>query len=91
MFKMNEWVALIQWFNLESIDGANNRYYSLMSGTSDVISVNSFIRVGRRKEFQLQRARIRYVITSDLHESIMKYSDEDVYEVGADEIERSSK
>lgn len=31
------------------------------------------------------------MITSDLHESIMKYSDEDVYEVDADETERFSK
>ena len=73
-------------------DDWGNRFYSLMSGPSDVISVNSFIRVGTRKEFKLKRvANSRYVITSDEHASIMRYSDENVYEVEEHEIKRSSK
>ena len=86
------WVARIQWYNLVETDDWGNRYYSLMSGPSDVISVNSFIRVGTRKEFKLKRAaNSRYMITSALHETIMKYSDEALYEVEKHEIKRSSK
>ena len=92
MFKKNEWVARIQWYNLVETDDWGNRYYSLMRGPSDVISVNSFIRVGMRTEFKLERAaNSRYMITSALHETIMKYSDETLYEVEKHEIERSSK
>ena len=87
MFKKNEQVARIQWFNLVLTDDWGNRYYFL-----DVISVNSFIRVRTRKEFKLKRvANSRYVITSDEHASIMRYSDENEYEVEEHEIKRSSK
>ena len=75
LFKKGEWVTWIEWMTLLKCDGHGNRLYRRQAGQEQVISVRSFLRTGV-SNFRMpwNRHAQAYVISSDAHAKIMKYT-----------------